>query len=120
MPDIRRSAQQLQLHSPQWGGTATSWDWSASGGAVGGSDDDLTAARLVATSPANQYSRSGSDRIKVYWFDRTNFRKHHVNLTGEEATRILGPSWWATISHLSQLACDSWPTSAPVTAANYH
>ena len=127
------------------GGAATGWDWSASGGAVGGrdetysvwissfgphivrltasnaggSDSDSTTVRLVATPPASQYSRCGSDTIKVYWFDRTNFRKHHVNLTGEEATRILGASWWATIGHLSQPACDSWPIGAPVTAANY-
>ena len=127
------------------GGAATSWDWSASGGAVGGrdetysvwissfgphivrltasnaggSDSDSTTVRLVATPPVSQYSRCGSDTIKVYWFDRANFRKHHVNLTGEEATRILGPSWWATIGHLSQPACDSWPSGAPVTAENY-
>ena len=127
------------------GGAATGWDWSASGGAVGGRDEtysvwissfgphivrltasnaggidsDSTTVRLVATPPHSQYGRCGSDTIKVYWFDRTNFRKHHVNLTGEEATRILGPSWWATIGHLSQPACDSWPTGAPVTAENY-
>ena len=127
------------------GGAATSWDWSASGGAVGGrsetysvrigwfgrhivrltasnaggSDSDSATVRLVATPPHSQYSRCGSDTIKVYWFDRGNFRKHHVNLTGEEATRILGPDWWATIGHLSQPACDSWPTGAPVTAENY-
>ena len=127
------------------GGAATSWDWSASGGAVGGrsetysvrigwfgrhivrltasnaggSDSDSATVHLVAAPPHSQYGRCGSDTIKVYWFDRRNFRKHHVNLTGEEATRILGPDWWATIGHLSQPACDSWPTGAPVTAENY-
>ena len=75
--------------------------------------------QLVAVSPSSPYSRCGSDRIRVYWFDRDNFRKHHVNLTGDEATRILGPRWWATIGHLTQPACDSWPTGLPLTAANY-
>lgn len=86
---------------------------------AGGSDSDSATVRLVATPPHSQYGRCGSDTIKVYWFDRRNFRKHHVNLTGEEATRILGASWWATIGHLSQPACDSWPTGLPVTAENY-
>ncbi len=127
------------------GGAVTSWDWSASGGTAGGrsetysatftsfgrhivqltasnaggSDSDSTTVRLVAGPPASQYSRCGSDTIKVYWFNRTNFRKHHVDMTGEEATRILGASWWATIGHLSQPACDSWPTGGPVTAESY-
>ena len=127
------------------GGAATSWDWSASGGTAGGrsetysatftsfgrhivrltasnaggSDSDSTTVRLVAGPPSSQYSRCGTDTIKVYWFDRANFRKHHVDMTGEEATRILGASWWATIGYLSQPACDSWPTGGPLTAENY-
>ena len=127
------------------GGAATSWNWSASGGTAGGrsetysatftsfgrhivrltasnaggSDSDSTTVRLVAGPPSSQYSRCGTDAIKVYWFDRANFRKHHVDMTGEEATRILGASWWAKIGHLSQPACDSWPTGGPRTAEDY-
>ena len=127
------------------GGVATSWDWSASGGTAGGrsetysatftsfgrhivrltasnaggSDSDSTTVRLVAAPPHSRYSRCGTDVIKVYWFDRANFRKHHVDMTGEEATRILGAAWWATIGHLSLPACDSWPTGGPLTAENY-
>ena len=127
------------------GGAVTSWDWSASGGTAGGrsetysatftsfgrhivqltasnaggSDSDSTTVRLVAAPPSSQYSRCGTDTIKVYWFDRANFRKHHVDMTGEEATRILGAAWWATIGHHSQPACDSWPTGGPVTAESY-
>ena len=127
------------------GGAVDTWDWSASGGTpsgrdetyslwfssfgrhlvrltasnAGGSDNDSTTVRLVAAPPVSQYSRCGADRIKVWWFDRDNFRKHHVNLTGGEATRILGPRWWATIGHLTQPACDSWPTGLPLTAENY-
>ena len=144
-PEYAEAGRGFDCTAHNRGGAATSWDWSASGGAVGGrdetysvwissfgphivrltasnaggSDSDSATVRLVATPPASQYGRCGSDRIKVYWFDQRNFRKHHVNLTGEEATRILGASWWATIGHLSQPACDSWPTGAPVTAANY-
>lgn len=144
-PEYAETGHSFSCRVRNRGGAATSWDWSASGGAVGGrseiysvrigsfgphivrltasnaggSDSDSATVHLVATPPVSQYSRCGSDTIKVYWFDRTNFRKHHVNLTGEEATRILGPDWWATIGHLSQPACDSWPTGAPVTAENY-
>ena len=68
------------------------WEWSASGGAVdgssetyslwfssfgrhivrltasnaGGRDMASTTVRLVATPPHSQYSRCGSDTIKVY------------------------------------------------------
>ena len=127
------------------GGAVTTWDWSASGGTAGGrsetysatftsfgrhivqltasnaggSDSATRSVEVVAWPPSSQYSRCGSDAIKVYWFDRANFRKHHVDMTGEEATRILGASWWAKIGHLSQPACDSWPTGGPVTAESY-
>ena len=128
-----------------WGGAVDTWEWSASSGALGGSSETysvwfssfgrnivrLTASNaggsdsatrsveVVAAPPSSQYSRCGSDAIKVYWFDRANFRKHHVDMTGEEATRILGAAWWATIGYLSQPACDSWPTGGPLTAENY-
>lgn len=127
------------------GGGPTSWSWSATGGGRssssssystsissfgrhrisltvsndGGSDSDSVNVQVVATPPSSTYGRCGSDAIRVYWFDRTNLNKHHVNLTGEEATRILGASWWSTIGSLSQSACDSWPTGAALTAANY-
>ena len=128
-----------------WGGAVDTWEWSASGGALGGrsetysvwfssfgrnivrltasnaggSDSATRSVEVVAAPPSSQYSRCGSDAIKVYWFDRENFRKHHVDMTGEEATRILGASWWETIGYLSQPACDSWPTGGPRTAEDY-
>ena len=128
-----------------WGGAVDTWEWSASSGALGGSsetysvwfssfgrnivrltasnaggsDSAMRSVEVVAWPPSSQYSRCGTDAIKVYWFDRENFRKHHVDMTGEEATRILGSSWWATIGYLSQPACDSWPTGGPLTAENY-
>ena len=144
-PAYTETGRNISCTVRNWGGAVDTWEWSASGGALGGrsetysvwfssfgrnivrltasnaggSDSASRSVEVVAGPPASQYSRCGSDTIKVYWFDRANFRKHHVDMTGEEATRILGASWWATIGHHSQPACDSWPTGGPVTAEDY-
>ena len=70
---------------------------------------------VVLTAPSSGYARCGSDAIKVYWFDRTNYQKRHLDITGEQATAIFGRAWWNTIGHMSQSACDSWPTGSPLT-----
>ena len=144
-PAYAETGRNIRCTARNWGEPVDTWEWSASGGALGGSSETysvwfssfgrnivrLTASNaggsdsaarsveVVAGPPSSQYSRCGTDAIKVYWFDRANFRKHHVDMTGEEATRILGASWWATIGYLSQPACDSWPTGGPRTAEDY-
>ena len=144
-PAYTETGRNISCTARNWGGPVDTWEWGASGGALGGSSETysvwfssfgrnvvrLTASNaggsdsatrsveVVAAPPSSQYSRCGTDAIKVYWFDRANFRKHHVDMTGEEATRILGASWWATIGYLSQPACDSWPTGGPRTAEDY-
>ena len=85
----------------------------------GGSDDERIYVGVLATPPFPAYARCGSDNIKVYLFDRTNDRKHHLNMTGEEATSLFGRSWWNTIGHMNQRACDSWPTGTARTAADF-
>ena len=70
---------------------------------------------VVLTAPSSGYARCGSDEIKVYWFDRTNYQKRHIDITGEQATAIFGMPWWQTIGHMSQSACDSWPTGPALT-----
>ena len=85
----------------------------------GGSDDDSMYLDVLAVPPSSNYARCGSDNIKVYLFDRTNKRKHHLNMTGEEATSLFGRSWWNTIGHMAQRACDSWPTGTARTVADY-
>ncbi len=144
-PAYTETGRNIRCTARNWGGAVDTWEWSASGGALGGrsetysvwfssfgrnivrltasnaggSDSATRSVEVVAWPPSSQYSRCGTDAIKVYWFDRANFRKHHVDMTGEEATRILGASWWVTIGYLSQPACDSWPTGGPLTAENY-
>ena len=85
----------------------------------GGSDDEHIYLSVLATPPFPTYARCGSDNIKVYLFDRTNDRKHHLNMTGDEATSLFGRSWWNTIGHMNQRACDSWPTGTARTAADF-
>ena len=82
-----------------------------------GSDSDSLSIRVVPTPPSSLYARCGSDAIKVYWFDRTfrNPQKRHLDITGDEATRIFGRAWWNTIGHMSQSACDLWPTGSRLT-----
>ena len=70
---------------------------------------------VVLTAPSSGYARCGSDTNKVYWFDRTNYQKRHIDITGEQATAIFGRAWWNTIGHMSQSACDSWPTGPALT-----
>ena len=81
----------------------------------GGSAYASLTIRVVAVAPSSQWSRCGSDEIKVYWFDRTNYQKRHLDITGEQATAIFGLPWWETIRHMSQSACDSWPTGPVLT-----
>ena len=85
----------------------------------GGSDDDHIYVDVLATPPFPAYARCGNDNIKVYLFDRTNDRKHHLDMTGDEATSLFGRSWWNTIGHMAQRACDSWPTGTARTAADF-
>ena len=80
-----------------------------------GSNSYSASIYAAATSLSSQWSRCGSDEIKVYWFDRTNYQKRHLDITGEQATAIFGLPWWNTIRHMSQSACDSWPTGPVLT-----
>ena len=80
-----------------------------------GSANASVIIRVVAVPPSSQYARCGSDAIKVYWFDRTNYQKRHLDITGDQATAIFGLAWWNTIGHMSQSACDSWPTGSRLT-----
>ena len=121
------------------GDPATSWEWS--GGDSRGSDPtyrpsfssfgwqtvSLTVSnsggrnsyvariRVADTPPPSLYGRCGSDGIRVYWFDRSSYQKRHIDITGEQATAIFGRAWWDTIGHMSQSACDSWPTGPALT-----
>ena len=81
----------------------------------GGTSSASRRIRVVPTPPSSQYARCGSDAIRVYWFDRTNFQKRHLDITGDEATRIFGRAWWNTIGHMGQSACDIWPTGSRLT-----
>ena len=80
-----------------------------------GSNSYSASIYVAATSLSSQWSRCGSDEIKVYWFDRSNYQKRHLDITGDEATAIFGLPWWNTIRHMSQSACDSWPTGPVLT-----
>ena len=81
----------------------------------GGEPPEPPEPPVVLTPPSSQYARCGSDANKVYWFDRSNYQKRHIDITGEQATAIFGLAWWDTIGHMSQSACDSWPTGNRLT-----
>lgn len=76
--------------------------------------EPLEVATPPAAPPPSGYAYCGSDAIRVYWFDSSNSRKRHIDITGEEATRIFGENWWSTIGYMSQSECDSWPTGNPL------
>lgn len=82
-----------------------------------GSASASLSIRVVPIPPLSLYARCGSDATSVYWFDRTfgNSQKRHLDITGDEATRIFGRGWWDTIGHMSQSACDIWPTGSRLT-----
>ena len=85
----------------------------------GGSDSDSTRVQVVATPPSTLYGRCGSDATRVYYFERATYTKRHLNMTWEEvAARV--PGWGEhMIGHMSQSACNSWPTGLDVTTSNW-
>ena len=85
---------------------------------AGGSDTDSLPVDVVA-STTYTYARCGSDTIKVYYFETATLTKRHLNMTWEEvAARV--PGWGEhMIGHLSQSACNSWPTGTDVTTGNW-
>ena len=127
------------------GGPIDSYSWSGTGGAsssssatyrssfssygsqevevtvrnTGGSDIGSFPVNVVATPPSTNYGRCGSDRIRVYWFDRSTFHKHWLNMTWEEAVATISGWGEGLIGHLSQSACNTWTTGGALTTANY-
>ena len=84
-----------------------------------GRDSDSDRVNVVATPPSTNYGRCGSDRIRVYWFDRSTFHKHWLNMTWEEAVATISGWGEGLIGHLSQSACNTWTTGGALTTANY-
>ena len=64
----------------------------------------------AAPYPSSGFAYCQPDTIKVYYFDPFAGTKHHLDITGEQAERIYGASWWATIETMSASDCAIWPT----------
>ena len=74
---------------------------------------------VVSSPPSTGYARCGSDSQSVYYFDTASYTKRHLRMAWEEvAARVYN---WGEhmIDHLSQEACNSWPTGIDVTASNW-
>ena len=113
------SSGSSSTYSPSWSSYGRKTVWLTASNA-GGSDSDSLPVNVLATPPSSNYARCGSDNIRVYWFDRSNYSKHWLNMTGDEATTIFGSSWWNTIGHMSQGACNSWPTGRNLGPGDYN
>ena len=58
--------------------------------------------------PASRFVRCDGDTIRVWYFESS--AKHHLNITGDQATAIFGGAWWGRIGSMSASDCARWPT----------
>ena len=89
-------------------------------GSGGGSEPSGGSSEPPLVSPPYGYARCGSDAERVYWFDTSTGMKHHLNMSWEDATRVINGWGERIIGHLSQADCDRWRTGTPLTTANYN
>ena len=82
---------------PTGGGTS-------SGGGTGGTQPPLP----LPEPPASRFARCAGDTITVWYFESS--AKHHLNISGDQATAIFGGTWWARIGSMSTSDCARWPT----------
>ncbi len=86
---------------------------------AGGSARAEVTVRVVPPPPSTQYGRCGSDRIRVYYFERWSYTKRWLNMTWDEvAARVSG---WGEhmIGHMSQTNCNLWPNGTNLTTSNW-
>ena len=86
----------------------------------GGGSEPSGGSEPPLVSPPYGYARCGSDAVRVYWFDTSTGMKHHLNMSWEDATRVINGWGERIIGHLSQADCDRWRTGTPLTTANYN
>lgn len=58
--------------------------------------------------PASRFARCDGDTIRVWYFESST--KHHLNISGDQATAIFGGTWWSRIGSMSASDCAQWPT----------
>ena len=60
--------------------------------------------------PASRFARCDGDTIRVWYFESA--AKHHLNISGDQATAIFGGTWWGRIGSMSASDCARWPTGS--------
>ena len=63
---------------------------------------------LKEPPPPSRFARCDGDTIRVWYFESS--AKHHLNISGDQATAIFGGAWWGRIGSISASDCARWPT----------
>ena len=86
---------------------------------AGGSAIARVSVRVVPPPPSTQYGRCGSDRIRVYYFERWSYTKRWLNMTWEEVSARVSGWGEHMIGYMSQSDCNSWPNGTNLTTSNW-